>query len=409
MASIRVDAMLDCAHDARACRDMRSRPQEGSGPVITETESPRSRRALLTAALGATVATVAAAVGRPLPVQAANGDAVTVGGSFSGTLPTAITNTTGDGIQAINSSTVASGLYGHASSATGTTYGVFGRSDSPNGTGVKGYVTSSAGTAVGVTGETTAGTGVYGLSPGGIGVAGQSTSGVGAQGVSDSSTGVNGVSNSGVGVYGSSNSSVAVRAASTSNIGVVGSNGTASKPAILGFSEGSGTGVQGYSGSSALLPTSKPKAGVYGHAAQDATSRGVWGSSPAGYGVYGESSSGRAVQGVATTGIGVRAAASSGVGLLASATTGYALRTDGKVKLDKSAGLATIASGTASIAVTPGIDLTATSGVVATLNGSAGGSTAVKRVAINATTNVFTIYLTANAIANVKVAWLVLG
>jgi len=47
--------------------------------------------------------------------------------------------------------------------------------------------------------------------------------------------------------------------------------------------------------------------------------------------------------------------------------------------------------------------------VIATLNGSAGGSTAVKRVAINATTNVFTIYLTANATASVKVAWLVVS
>jgi hypothetical protein len=169
----------------------------------------------------------------------------------------------------------------------------------------------------------------------------------------------------------------------------------------------SSTGVLGVSGN--VVVAAKPKTGVYGQATQDSTSRGVWGSSPAGYGVYGESSSGRAVQGVATTGIGVRAAASGGVGLLASATTGYALRTDGRVKLDKSAGLATIASGTASIAVTPGIDLTATSGVIATLNGSAGGSTAVKRVAIDTTTNAFTIYLTANTIANVKVAWLVIS
>jgi hypothetical protein len=59
--------------------------------------------------------------------------------------------------------------------------------------------------------------------------------------------------------------------------------------------------------------------------------------------------------------------------------------------------------------VTPGIDLTSTSTVIATLNGDAGGSTAIKRVAINATTNAFTIYLTANATASVKVAWLVLG
>jgi hypothetical protein len=183
---------------------------------------------------------------------------------------------------------------------------------------------------------------------------------------------------------------------------------TGSVAAIAGRSFGGGTGVLG-TADNAPVPAAKPKTGVYGQATQDSTSRGVWGYSPAGLGVYGESSSGRAVQGVASSGIGVRAASSSGTGCYATSTTGYALRTDGKVRLDKSSGVATIASGASSVAVTPGIDLTATSAVVATLNGSAGGSTVVKRVAINATTNAFTIYLTANSTAAVKVAWLVLG
>jgi hypothetical protein len=47
--------------------------------------------------------------------------------------------------------------------------------------------------------------------------------------------------------------------------------------------------------------------------------------------------------------------------------------------------------------------------VVATLQGSAGGTTTVHRVAINATADTFTIYLTANASVNVKVAWLLLS
>ena len=93
------------------------------------------------------------------------------------------------------------------------------------------------------------------------------------------------------------------------------------------------------------------------------------------------------------------AIATGGVGLSGEATTGYALRTKGRVRLDQSAGQATITSGTSSVVVTPGIDLTATTAVVATLNGDAGGSTAVKRVAINATANTFTIYLTGNAAA----------
>jgi hypothetical protein len=211
----------------------------------------------------------------------------------------------------------------------------------------------------------------------------------------------------GIAVTGQGNQGIGVHGFSTTNIGVLGET-TGSVAAIAGRSFGGGTGVLG-TADNAPVPAAKPKTGVYGQATQDSTSRGVWGYSPAGLGVYGESSSGRAVQGVASSGIGVRAASSSGTGCYATSTTGYALRTDGKVRLDKSSGVATIASGASSVAVTPGIDLTATSAVVATLNGSAGGSTVVKRVAINATTNAFTIYLTANSTAAVKVAWLVLG
>lgn len=50
-----------------------------------------------------------------------------------------------------------------------------------------------------------------------------------------------------------------------------------------------------------------------------------------------------------------------------------------------------------------------TSAVVATLMGSAGGTTTVHRVVVNATADTFTIYLTANATATVTVAWHVFG
>jgi hypothetical protein len=114
------------------------------------------------------------------------------------------------------------------------------------------------------------------------------------------------------------------------------------------------------------------------------------------------------VAGVGTA-VGVRGEATSGTGVLGTATTGWALRAFGKVKLEKSAGLATIASGTNSVTVTPGIDLTATSAVLVTLQGNAGGTTTVRRVSTNTTTNQFTIFLTANSRYTVKVAWLVLG
>jgi hypothetical protein len=84
---------------------------------------------------------------------------------------------------------------------------------------------------------------------------------------------------------------------------------------------------------------------------------------------------------------------------------GVALRTVGKVKFDNCVGIATIAAGTNSVIVTPGIDLTATTVVVATLQGSAGGTTTVHRVVLNTTADTFTIYLTGNATGNVKVGW----
>ena len=118
----------------------------------------------------------------------------------------------------------------------------------------------------------------------------------------------------------------------------------------------------------------------------------------------------------------MRAAVTTGTGLLATATTGTAvlaqtdgpkvgtaLRTIGRVRFDKSVGIATIAAATSSLTVTPGIDLSATSAVVATLQGSAGGTTTVHRCVVNAATDTFTIYLTANATAAVKVAWHVFG
>jgi hypothetical protein len=189
----------------------------------------------------------------------------------------------------------------------------------------------------------------------------------------------------GNGLTGSSQSAIGVSGLSSTSVGVFGS------------SQNDSVGVLGYSGGT--NPPTRLKTGVYGIATQDANSRGVWGTAYAGRGVFGE----------ATSGLGVRGFAQSGVGLSGEATSGYALRTTGRVRLDKSAGTATVAAGTATKQVTPGIDLTSTSAVVATLNGDAGGSVAVKRVSINTTANTFTIVLTGNAASSVKVAWIVLG
>jgi hypothetical protein len=126
--------------------------------------------------------------------------------------------------------------------------------------------------------------------------------------------------------------------------------------------------------------------------------------SPQGTGVYGYS---QATSGFA---VGVQAITDSadGAGLYATGV-GIALWAKGRVRLEKSSGKATIAAGTKSVVVTPGIDLTAATHIIATLNGSPGGTTTVQRVAINTVTDKFTIFLTANTINAVKVAWLVLS
>jgi hypothetical protein len=206
-----------------------------------------SRRALLAGALGGIGALAATVIGRADPVRAANGDPVTVGGTFTGTATTKITNTD------INESAI----WGNASNASGIGVGVRGDSASD------GY-------------------GVWGISPTGSGVRGESTSGDGVSGESTSSNGVFGQSASQKGVFGfsSNNFGVHARAASSAAAGA------------LGWSLGDGTGVYGYSGS-ALGPP-RAKTGVYGYAVQDTTATGVRGESTIGVGVRGKATTGYA-------------------------------------------------------------------------------------------------------------------
>lgn len=285
--------------------------------MALDTTGPRSRRAILAAAVGGLAAVAANALGRPSDALAGVDGDVVLGQTNTATTPTLIRNTS-------------------------------------NGNDVV-QITSNSGTALRAESDVA------------------------------------------YAVYATSDSGIAMSATSLASAGVLG----------RAFNDVA-TGVTGVSGE-VLLTGTRPKTGVYGIATQDGGSRGVWGQSIAGQGVRGEATTGRGVHGQATTGLGVRGFATSGVGLSGEATTGYALRANGRVRLDQSAGQASIASGTNSVVVTPGIDLTTTSAVVATLNGNAGGSTTVKRVAINTTANTFTIYLTANTTATVKAAWVVLG
>jgi hypothetical protein len=220
------------------------------------------------------------------------------------------------------------------------------------------------------------------------------------------------------GVWGESTNSVGVAGIGQIGAGVHGASYATNRPGVQGVALGAGTGVFGRSGGYEDILT-PAKTGVYGFADQDDSAVGVLGQSVAGRGVEGSATTGRGVFGVAGTGRGVhghspsgqgvRGDATSGTGVYALASTGWALRAVGRVKLDKAAGIASIAKGWRSVLVDPGIALSSTSVVVATLRSSAGGSIAVHRVVVDATADTFRIYLTANATVAATVSWIVVN
>lgn len=179
----------------------------------------------------------------------------------------------------------------------------------------------------------------------------------------------------GRGVFGEASNSAG------SGIGVRGIAYSSTGIGLVASAPATGEGVVGYSGDTA--PPLRPGVGVHG-------------SSSSGVGVRGDTSTGTAI--VAETPVvdGLR--------------TGVALAATGRVVFTNCAGVTRIAGGRSSVTISPGIDLLPTSAVVATLQGSAGGSTTVKYVAVDAAANKFTIYLTARAAAaGVNVAWHLFG
>jgi hypothetical protein len=120
---------------------------------------PRSRRALLAAALGAAAATVAGAIGRPAPVSALDPNDVVLGTSNTATSPTTVNNTRAD-----NRSFAGTAIKGVSTAGTGV-WGVGG-----SGPGVYGESSVTAGD--GVSGLSNAGAGLFGTSRTGAGAAG---------------------------------------------------------------------------------------------------------------------------------------------------------------------------------------------------------------------------------------------
>jgi hypothetical protein len=202
--------------------------------------SPRTRRAILGAALGAAAASVATAVGRPAATSAANGDHIVIGStSNSGTANTALTTTSAialgltgatsglqangtlSGMQGVASAAGGIGAAGYSNGATGSGIGVLGTATSPDGIGVKALSNGSStglfaastppGTQLPLPADKTA---VYAWvnEAGARGVVGRSDAGTGVLGGSNDTTGVEGSTFGGTGVYGHANAGVGVKA-----------------------------------------------------------------------------------------------------------------------------------------------------------------------------------------------------
>ena len=199
------------------------------------------------------------------------------------------------GVRGVSNSTSGRGVFGLASAASGITYGVYGENRSTQGAAVYGDATATSGDTVGVRGESSSsiGQGVFGWASASsgtnFGVRGQSnsTSGRGVFGLASNNSGTN------FGVRGESNS--------PDGTGVLGLHGASSgtTPGVLGETNSTSDNAVGVHG---RLNSSSPgvlSAAVRGENLGVDAGFGVWGSTliGGGWGVYGSTDSGRGVVG----------------------------------------------------------------------------------------------------------------
>lgn len=432
--------------------------------------SLRTRRSLITAAVAALAGFAANAIGRPQRTQAADGDPLIAGQTVTSSSMTRIQSTanvvpafaveTLTGYAVSGSSVTSAGVSGYSTDSVG----VLGVSDSAK-AGIAGGSSSSQTGIIGFSGPgsiaaypaetgvhgysavSAASQGVFGQSTSGVGVRGEATIGTGMEAVSDSgsglkavtssavgvvassglefgevpdpvtpSTGVYGISLDGTGVYGASNTGVAVYGATHGAVAIVGQGNDA-------------TGVMGYSDAGSA-PVAPPKVGVYGHATQDGSARGVFGRTNAGTGVHGFAGSGsppasatktgiygrsdidsvaRGVSGHSSPGTGVYGSTSGGTALqgIATSTVGFGLKATGRVELAKASGVATIPAGASAITVSPGMEIA--SGTFVFVGPQADPGTRRLWATMDASANTITIHASSSVAAPLRVAWLALG
>ena len=362
---------------------------------------PRSRRAVLGAALGGAAAAAAAAAAAPLVAQASDGDFLVLGNSANSA-----------GSQTVL--TVASNVVALQGSS------------SSSGIGLRG---TAALTGAGVEGQSDDGFGVRGISTTGTGIKGTSTSGKGANGISTSSAGVAGQSTSGNGVEGTSDSGIGARGTSSTSTGIRGESSDTSLSTFTNPSHRTGVMGLGGAGGEGSPATNTDEVGVYGFSAISDSSTGVWGDSVNGTGVYGTGATGVSADGgigvygtgtfglvgdVGSDGVGVYGFTGNvaipepptGIGVYARAasTSQLALRVDGRM-LFNHAGRKTVGSTSSSVKVTM-TGVTSSSYVLATLQTNISG---LYVRGVVCTTGSFTIYLSKAPGKAVYVAYMVIN
>jgi hypothetical protein len=320
--------------------------------------TPRSRRALLAAALGGVVGSIATSLGRPLPTDAAAGDSLKLGQTnFAGGSATRLNTTSSGGAfwmtqYGFGSAIKGDSINGHGAVVTtahqdrdalhgqqlASTHGVGAavRGDGGANDGVVGTSTGTGSYGVrgsspfeGVYGETTgdSGAGVHGFSQGiapGVlgfaahtGVIGQGSD-VGVRGDGSlNGIGVVAVSGGGTAVVATSSSEAGIRATSTSYHGVIGTS--TNQIGVYGTSS-LNSGVHGVSTSGAGVSATSTNS--WGMEASSASHPAVYGLSTSSNGVLGATSSYIGVEGTSSTGTGVQgsSAGSDGHGVVGSAS-----------------------------------------------------------------------------------------
>jgi hypothetical protein len=183
---------------------------------------------------------------------------------------------------------------------------------------------------------------------------------------------------------------------STSGVPLTTETGADGSAAITARAPSGGGGIAGVAGNHGT--GTFRHVGVFGFAdgGAPAQPRGVWGKATTGWGVYGE-----APQGVGTVGKTI-----NGVGLWGIGGTGLALKADGRVRFERSSGVATIPAGSMQRTIDPGLNITSGSFVLLTPKVNLGGRS------LWFTTNprqTFTIHISSPRSFDTRIAWFLVG